>query len=146
MIVRSNPEGATVFIDQQEVGHTPVSVPFTYYGTREFTLEREGYQTTKAKQYIRPPWYQIPPLDFFADNLWPFEIHDDRIIDFELTPKSAINEAEFQDRANQFRSGVLNGFVVPMVGSSDSAGAASSTIANASSANGTDNQPPSQTR
>ena len=53
-LVRSQPEGALVTIDHQSIGLTPVSVPFTYYGTREIQLEKDGYKTVKVKQRFRP--------------------------------------------------------------------------------------------
>src|SRR4051812_10525790 len=33
--VNSNPPGALVYVDNQQIGTTPCSVDFTYYGTRE---------------------------------------------------------------------------------------------------------------
>ncbi|MFM7737868.1 MAG: PEGA domain-containing protein, partial [Planctomycetota bacterium] len=52
MLIRSQPEGAMVTIDRQAIGQTPVSVPFTYYGTREIQLEKDGYQTIQVRQRL----------------------------------------------------------------------------------------------
>ena len=41
---------------------------------------RDGHQEHK----FTTPWYQYPVMDFFAENLWPFEVRDERILDFEL--------------------------------------------------------------
>ena len=35
LIIRSQPEGAFVTIDRRQIGLTPLSVPYTYSGTRE---------------------------------------------------------------------------------------------------------------
>ena len=35
MIIRSNPPGAPVWVDERYAGETPVEIPFTYYGTRK---------------------------------------------------------------------------------------------------------------
>lgn len=113
ILVRSNPEGALVTIDQVPVGHSPVAVPFTYYGTREIRVEKDGYQTQKIKHRFAPPWYQIPPLDFISDNFWPREIHDDRIVDFSLSPMELVNENRLLDRADQLRGNASRG-TVPM--------------------------------
>ena len=45
MTIRSSPPGAMVYVDNQEIGTTPVSTGFTYYGTREFRLVKDGYET-----------------------------------------------------------------------------------------------------
>lgn len=111
ILVRSNPEGALVTIDHQPVGHTPVAVPFTYYGTREIQLEKDGYQTTTVKQRIGAPWFQYPPFDFITDNFWPREIRDDRMVDFQLTPLPTVNENSLVDRAEQLRGNVYRGTV-----------------------------------
>ncbi len=111
VLVNSNPEGALVTIDHQPIGHTPVAVPFTYYGTREVRIEMDGFQTQKIKHRFVPPWYQIPPLDFITDNFWPREINDDRLLDFQLTPLEIVDENYLLDRAGQLRANSGRGTV-----------------------------------
>ncbi|MGI9519422.1 MAG: PEGA domain-containing protein [Pirellulaceae bacterium] len=111
ILVRSNPEGALVSIDRQPIGHTPVAVPFTYYGTREIHVEKDGYQTQHVKHRFKAPWYQIPPLDFITDNFWPREIRDDRMVNFDLTPQVAVDENFLLDRANQLRGNASRGTI-----------------------------------
>ncbi len=113
ILVRSNPEGALVTVDQLPLGHTPVAIPFTYYGTREIRVEKDGYQTQKVKHRFRAPWYQIPPLDLITDNFWPREINDDRIVDFQLNPLEIVDENFLLDRAGQLRGNSSRG-TVPM--------------------------------
>ena len=45
LTVRSNPPGASVYVDNQHIGKTPCSVDFTYYGTREIRLVKSGFST-----------------------------------------------------------------------------------------------------
>ena len=71
LIVRSDPPGARVLIDGQEVGYTPTGIPFTYYGTRRLTLVKPGFETHSELVTIPPPWYQWMPLDFVSDNFLP---------------------------------------------------------------------------
>ncbi len=113
ILVRSNPEGALVTIDQQPIGHTPVAVPFTYYGTREIRVEKDGYETEKCLHRFPAPWYQIPPLDLLTDNFWPQKINDDRVVDVQLSPASLDDENQLLDRAGQLRGNVNRG-TVPM--------------------------------
>ncbi len=90
MTVRTSPPGAMVYIDKNPCGLTPVSTSFTYYGTRNIELVRDGYRTEKFLRRISPPWYAIPPLDFFSETLWPFEIRNEQIIDAQLTPDPVV--------------------------------------------------------
>ena len=104
LTVRSNPPGALVFIDGQEIGRTPVATPFTYYGTRKFRLVKDGFETMVVNQPFPAPWYQIPPIDFISENLVPNEIRDERVVDFELSPKSDAGMGDVLIQADQLRS------------------------------------------
>lgn len=50
-----------------------------------------------------PPWYAIPPLDFFTETLWPFEKRDERIIDVQLTPDPVVPKEALIASAEQLR-------------------------------------------
>lgn len=116
MLIRSQPEGAMVTIDRQAIGQTPVSVPFTYYGTREIQLEKDGYQTIQVRQRLRPPWYEVFPLSFFSNHLALREVRDVRRLDFELIPKVQVSEHQLIERANQLRTDVGRGTVTAPIG------------------------------
>jgi len=103
LTVRSSPPGATVYIDDQEVGTTPVSTPFVYYGTRKLQLVKDGYETQTIKHKVSAPWYQLPPLDFVSENLVPREIRDERIVDVELEPQRVVPVPELMSRAEELR-------------------------------------------
>ena len=113
LLIRSQPEGALVTIDKRPIGLTPVAVPYVYYGTREIQLEKDGFETLVIKQRIAPPWYEIPPLDFFVENFWPREVDDVRLLSFPLQPRASINEDSLLQRAGQLRGNVQRG-TVPM--------------------------------
>ena len=115
MTIRSEPSGALVSIDQQEIGTTPVSVGYTYYGTRNFQVTRDGYETASVSRTFKPPWYQWPIIDFFAENLWPFEVRDERVVDFSLIPQKPVATAKLVQRAGELRSGAQSGIVTPLV-------------------------------
>ena len=54
LTVRTQPPGAQVFVDDQEIGTTPCSSSFVYYGTRKITLIKDGYRTETLYQKIHP--------------------------------------------------------------------------------------------
>ncbi len=110
-IIRSQPEGAFVTIDRQPIGLTPLSVPWTYNGTREFQLEKDGYKTIKVQQRFQPTWYETFPASFVTENFWPQEIRDERVLDFQMEPKTQVQENLLLDRANDLRMNVQRGTI-----------------------------------
>jgi hypothetical protein len=113
LMVRSNPPGAMVYVDNQPVGSTPCATSFTYYGTREIRLVKPGYETLTVKQPIPAPWYEIPPIDFASENLVPNEINDFRTVSYTLTPSVIVPTDQLLSRAEQLRSGTQQGAVLP---------------------------------
>lgn len=111
MLVRTNPPGATVSVDNQVIGTTPAATSFVYYGTREFRIEKDGFRTETIRRRINPPWYEYPGLDFVAETLWPGEIRDERIIDVELVPKTLEPSDAVMQRADSLRLQSLTGVV-----------------------------------
>src|SRR5262249_15781492 len=107
LTVRSEPAGAAVLIDGEEVGFTPVSIDFTYYGTREITLVKDGYTTLTLFQKVPTPWYQVFPLEFFTDNLAFNQIRDKRDVLYTLVPDQIPPTDPVLDRANNLRSNAL---------------------------------------
>jgi hypothetical protein len=104
MTINSDPPGALVLVDGEEKGYTPANVDFTYYGTREITLIKDGYETVTTMQKVRTPWYQVFPLDFVSDNLLPFKVTDRHRFDYQLKPQTISPSQQLIDRANELRS------------------------------------------
>jgi hypothetical protein len=103
MTIRSNPPGALVYVDDYELGTTPVSHDFIYYGTRKIKLVKDGYETLTVRQPFPLPWYQIFPLDFVTENIVPWEIRDERVVDLALVPAAATPPESVVARAEQAR-------------------------------------------
>ncbi len=103
ILVRSNPPGAQVYIDNYEIGTTPCSTSFTYYGTREIRVVKDGYETLVVRQPFPTPWYQYVPIDFVTENLWPQEIRDERVVDYTLIPQRIEPTSQLLGRAEQLR-------------------------------------------
>lgn len=109
LTIRSNPPGAMVYVDDYEVGLTPVSVSYTYYGTRKIRLVKSGFETITVMQQVPTPWYQFFPLDFVSENLVPFEIRDERGVDFTLVPQRLTPQPELRRNAEELRRSVQTG-------------------------------------
>ena len=87
LTVTSGPPGALVYLNNQEIGRTPLTREFTYYGDVDVQLRREGYKTLKTHEPVIAPWWQWPPIDLFAEVL-PLRLKDDRAISFTMEPAS----------------------------------------------------------
>jgi hypothetical protein len=113
LFVQSNPPGAMLFVDNQQIGTTPCSVDFIYYGTRQIRLVKPGFETLTVNQPIPTPWYQVPPIDFVSENLVPTNLIDHRSVAFNMQPQVIVPTDQLLDRANQLRQDTLQGTVVP---------------------------------
>lgn len=104
MTIRSDPPGALVYVDDYEIGNTPVSTDFVYYGTRKIRLVKDGYETLTVRQPFPVPWYQIFPLDFVTENIWPTEIRDERHVSLTMVPAAVTPPEQVMARAEQSRA------------------------------------------
>ncbi len=103
MMVYSDPPGALVLLEGKEIGTTPVSVDFTYYGTRELTLIKDGFETLTVQQKVTAPWYQRPVVEFFADNFTPGHVTDRQQFRYAMQPQRLVPNSELQRRGEMLR-------------------------------------------
>lgn len=106
--INTEPRGATVFLNDQEVGQSPVRVPFTWYGDYDIIIRKKGYKTLQTNQKLKAPWYQLPFIDLVTECFIPFTIHDDREIGpFTLEPFVAPEKDGLLQRSNEMREMAL---------------------------------------
>ena len=106
--ISSQPSGALVEVSGKEVGRTPVTIQFTYYGEYEVILSKEGYETLTTSVKLNPPWYQYPVIDFFAETS-AFTFHDTRQSDHVLEKTKLPSPADLVDRANDMKNRTVGG-------------------------------------
>jgi hypothetical protein len=100
--VKTKPSNALVYIDNKLIGESPVTMPFTFYGTRKIMIEKKDedgvltYERTIVFEKIKAPVYQIFPLDFFSELLWPFELKDDQVLSYNLVELAPLSIKERQ--------------------------------------------------
>jgi hypothetical protein len=109
LTIRTDPPGALVRVSGENIGFSPVSKDFTYYGTYEVELVKDGYETAKVYQKIKPPWYQRFPLDFVSDNFLPFRVTNRNEYLYRMKPKVVVPDDDILGRANGLRSEALIG-------------------------------------
>jgi hypothetical protein len=102
-VIETDPPGALVLVNGQPLGTSPVDGYFIYYGTYNFTLIKDGYQTKQVSQQISPPWYQWPVVDFVSENLYPGKLEDVRRFRYGLEPGVQVNTQELLNNADALR-------------------------------------------
>jgi PEGA domain len=102
--IRTDPPGATVLVNGEEIGPSPASKSFNYYGDRKITLILDGYQTKTLIQPINTPWWDNYVTEFFTENLVPVSLRDERDYKYTLEPAQTPPQGELRDRAESLRS------------------------------------------
>jgi hypothetical protein len=102
--IRSDPPGATVIVNGEEIGPAPASKSFVYYGQREITLMLDGYETNTVIQPIKAPWWDNYVTEFFTENVIPVTFRDEREYKFQMTPAQSPPQGELRDRAEGLRN------------------------------------------
>jgi hypothetical protein len=100
LTIVSHPPGARVFMNHEEIGTTPVTVPFSYGGVRELLLLHENrdeggvnYKPVHVLQNVETFHYEVFPFDFIAE-IQPFTLHDDHTLYFELEASTLVDTVE----------------------------------------------------
>ncbi len=65
--ITTEPPGTLVWLNDREVGRTPVQVDFKHYGTYDVRLEHRGYEPMMTSGRANPPWWDHVGLDLFAE-------------------------------------------------------------------------------
>ena len=103
-VVETNVPGAQVSMDGVPIGATPADARFEYAGKYEFKAVAPGYEPLTQLVTLKPKWHNYPPLDFFAEVLWPFRIEDVRRVQLVLEPVRPVNQIELIQSADALRA------------------------------------------
>jgi PEGA domain len=104
MKISTSPAGARVIVNDEDIGVSPVKFAFTWYGDYDIVIRKTGYETLKTHYRVSPPWYQVPPIDLFAETLVPGTLRDVHELPvYELTPAPTVVAGELVGRAEQLR-------------------------------------------
>lgn len=87
LTIHTEPQGAMVTLNDQQIGVSPVTVPFNWYGDYWVRISKDGYETINTNRELRRPLHDHPPFDFFAQIVYPGRIVNAYEWTFDLTPK-----------------------------------------------------------
>jgi hypothetical protein len=94
LTINTNPSGALVLLNDEEIGVTPVTTSFNWYGDYNVTVRKPGYVTLRTHRKLQAPWYDCFPFDFFVQVLYPGRIVDSYQWSFDLAPQKEISRQD----------------------------------------------------
>ena len=94
LTINTNPSGAEVLLNDEEVGISPVTTSFNWYGDYNITIRKEGCQTMTTHKKLQAPLLDYFPFDFVAGVLYPGRIVDSYQWTFDLQPQKEIDRQE----------------------------------------------------
>jgi hypothetical protein len=104
LTINTKPQGALVALNDEEIGESPVTVNFNWYGDYCVRISKEGYETLNTHRKLKGPWYDHFPFDFFAQIVNPNRIVDSYEWTFELSPKQQISRDELIKNARELKN------------------------------------------
>lgn len=107
LTINTEPQGALVTLNDEEIGISPVTVGFEWYGDYKVRAAKEGYEILNTHRKLDRPGHDVFPLDFFAEVLWPRRIKDSYEWTFELTPYTPPDRDQLIHDAQKFRQEAL---------------------------------------
>ena len=108
LTITTEPPNALVFLNDQEIGRSEVTTDFLWYGDYDVIVRKDGFKTLKTHWKVKPPWYQLVPIDFFAEVLWPGHVHDAHRRHFTLEEQEAPSSEQLLERAEETRARAMD--------------------------------------
>jgi len=99
--ITSEPPGALVWVNDVELGRTPVEADFVFYGEYDVRLSLEGYEPVHRQMTAPQPLHEYPPFDLVAGAL-PVDFENVVKWHFDLQPA-----LERSQTPQEFEKGLL---------------------------------------
>jgi hypothetical protein len=103
LTINTNPDGAQVFLNDEEKGVSPVTASFNWYGDYNITIRKQGCETLQTHRKLQAPWYDLFPFDFLTQIIYPGRIVDSYEWSFELAPQKEVGRQELIKAAEQIK-------------------------------------------
>ncbi len=108
LTIVTEPSEAIVWLNDEEVGTTPVTVNFNWYGDYNIRIEKDGYNILDTHRQLERPMHDKFPFDFFAEVVTPRKIVDEYIWTFELQAYQPASSEELVIAAEELRQRANN--------------------------------------
>jgi hypothetical protein len=102
LTIETEPAGAVVLLNDEEVGTSPVTASFNWYGDYRISISQEGYETLNTHRELKAPWYDHFPFDL-ARMLWPARTTDRYQWSFQLKEATPPTREQLIKAATELR-------------------------------------------
>lgn len=89
--ITSEPPGALVWVNDMELGRTPLEADFTFYGNYDVRVRLDGYEPIQQRMTADQPLYEYPPFDLVAMAI-PADFEN--VVKWHFDLKPALEKAE----------------------------------------------------
>jgi hypothetical protein len=103
LTINTNPQGAVVFLNDEEIGASPATVSFNWYGDYNVRISKEGYETLRTHRKLNRPLHDYFPFDLFAQILSPTPTTDSYLWSFDLEPKGETSREGLIESARRLK-------------------------------------------
>ena len=103
LTIKTIPDGALVALNDEEIGTSPVTTSFNWYGDYDVRISKDGYETLKTHRQLERPTHDKFPWDFIAQFLNPNRIVDRYEWTFELKEKQQPDREALIESAKKLR-------------------------------------------
>lgn len=103
LTINTEPSGALVILNDEEIGDSPVTLAFSWYGDYKVRISKDGFETLDTHRKLKAPTHDKFPFDFFYEILWPKRIVDEYEWTFALVPFEQPKHEELVKAAKEFR-------------------------------------------
>jgi len=102
LTINTEPEGALVFLNDEEIGVSPVTASFNWYGDYSVRISKQGHKTLNTHRKLKPPLHDHFPFDFFT-LLNPKRTVDSYEWRFKLAPRAQSSRKELIEAAQELK-------------------------------------------
>ncbi|MBC8203215.1 MAG: PEGA domain-containing protein [Planctomycetes bacterium] len=99
--ITTTPSNALVWLNDREVGRTPLEIEFLYYGEYDVRIQHVDSESLMTTRWVKSPWWDMPFVDLAAEAM-PFDLNANPVWHFDLQPRNN-NLDDLVQRANSFR-------------------------------------------
>ncbi|OHB61314.1 MAG: hypothetical protein A2167_09040 [Planctomycetes bacterium RBG_13_46_10] len=103
LTINTEPQGAIVVLNDEEIGTSPVTTSFEWYGDYAVRISKEGFETLKTHRNLKRPLHDYFPFDLFANCLSPKRTVDAYQWSFTLTPQTQPSREELIQDAQELK-------------------------------------------
>ena len=107
LTINTQPKDAMVILNDEQLGLSPVTVSFNWYGVYNIRITKDGYETLKTHRRLKRPLHDYFPFDFFAQCLNPQKIVNSYEWTFEMAEKQYPDRQELIDKADALEEQML---------------------------------------